>query len=238
MNSYDIAEWGQPLQQRLRATPQPGPDEVLIKLSHCGVCHSDVHIREGWFDMGGGNKLKLSDRGTQLPLTPGHEPIGVVQAVGSAVQRHRGRPHLPGQPVDRLRPVPLLQGRPRQPVQHHARDGPGPAGRLRHAPAGAARALPGRRRRPRPRHLRGAGLLGRHRLLGDPEVRRARPGRLGRRARLRRRRPDGLVGAGGDGPPARHRLRHRRRQAAGRRTSRGRGRRRQPEEHARARPSC
>ena len=65
MQSYDVAEWGQPLQQRLRATPQPGPDEVLVRLSHCGVCHSDVHIREGWFDLGGGNKLKLADRGTQ-----------------------------------------------------------------------------------------------------------------------------------------------------------------------------
>ena len=57
MQSYDVAEWGKPLQMRLRETPQPGPDEVLMKLSHCGVCHSDVHIREGYFDMGGGNKL-------------------------------------------------------------------------------------------------------------------------------------------------------------------------------------
>lgn len=86
MQSYDVTDWGQPLQMRLRQTPQPGPDEVLVKLSHCGVCHSDVHIREGWFDLGGGNKLNLADRGTQLPLTLGHEPIGTVQAVGSAVR--------------------------------------------------------------------------------------------------------------------------------------------------------
>jgi D-arabinose 1-dehydrogenase-like Zn-dependent alcohol dehydrogenase len=85
MHSYDIAEWGKPLQQRLRETPQPGPEEVLMKLRFCGVCHSDVHIREGYFDMGGGNKLMLGERGTKLPLTPGHEPIGTVQAVGSAV---------------------------------------------------------------------------------------------------------------------------------------------------------
>jgi D-arabinose 1-dehydrogenase-like Zn-dependent alcohol dehydrogenase len=85
MQSYDITEWGLPLQQRLRETPRPGPDEVLVKLKYCGVCHSDVHIREGWFDLGGGNKLKLAERGTQLPLTLGHEPIGVVQAVGGNV---------------------------------------------------------------------------------------------------------------------------------------------------------
>jgi len=85
MQSYDIAEWGKPLQLQLRETPQPGPEEVLIKLKYCGVCHSDVHIREGYFDMGGGNKLMLGERGTKLPLTLGHEPIGTVQAVGSAV---------------------------------------------------------------------------------------------------------------------------------------------------------
>jgi D-arabinose 1-dehydrogenase-like Zn-dependent alcohol dehydrogenase len=85
MQSYDIAEWGKPLQMRLRETPQPGPEEVLIKLQYCGVCHSDVHIREGAFDLGGGVKMKLADRGTALPLTLGHEPIGVVQAMGSAV---------------------------------------------------------------------------------------------------------------------------------------------------------
>ena len=46
MQSYDVAEWGKPLQMQLRETPKPGPDEVLVKLSYCGVCHSDVHIRE------------------------------------------------------------------------------------------------------------------------------------------------------------------------------------------------
>ena len=86
MQSYDVTEWGQPLQMRLRDTPQPGPDEVLVRLSHCGVCHSDVHVREGWFDLGGGQKLKLSDRGNPLPLTLGHEPIGIVQAVGASVR--------------------------------------------------------------------------------------------------------------------------------------------------------
>ena len=85
MQSCEVTEWGQPLQMRLRETPKPGPDEVLVGLSHCGVCHSDVHIREGWFDLGGGNELRLADRGTQLPMTLGHEPIGTVVAVGERV---------------------------------------------------------------------------------------------------------------------------------------------------------
>ncbi len=84
MKSYDITEWGKPLQQAVRETPQPGPQEVLMRLTYCGVCHSDVHIREGYFDMGGGVKNNLGDR-LKLPVVLGHEPIGVVAAVGSDV---------------------------------------------------------------------------------------------------------------------------------------------------------
>ena len=145
----------------------------------------------------------------------------------------RARPAGTGEPLDRLRPVPLLPGRPRQPVQPDALDGRGRAGRLRHAPAGAACALPGRCRWPGPGHHRGAGLFRRHRLFGGAEVRHAGRGRLGGRGRLRRRGPDGAVGAGRDGPPARHRVRHRRFQAAGRRRRRRRGHG-EPAGHARA----
>ena len=56
MKSYDITEWGKPLQYAVRETPKPGPHEVLMRLTYCGVCHSDVHVREGFFDMGGGVK--------------------------------------------------------------------------------------------------------------------------------------------------------------------------------------
>ncbi len=85
MKSYAVTEWGKPLQQVVRETPAPGPNEVLIRLSYCGVCHSDVHIREGYFDMGGGVKNQLADRGVTLPVTLGHEPVGVVAAIGDAV---------------------------------------------------------------------------------------------------------------------------------------------------------
>jgi D-arabinose 1-dehydrogenase-like Zn-dependent alcohol dehydrogenase len=55
---------------------------VLLKLKYCGVCHSDVHIREGYFDLGGGKRLPMSERGMNLPLTLGHEPYGTVVAAG------------------------------------------------------------------------------------------------------------------------------------------------------------
>ncbi len=82
MNSYDVVDWGQPLQQAIRATPVPQGTEVLVRVSYCGVCHSDVHIRDGYFDLGGGKKFRMSDRGMKPPVTMGHEPFGTVIAAG------------------------------------------------------------------------------------------------------------------------------------------------------------
>jgi D-arabinose 1-dehydrogenase-like Zn-dependent alcohol dehydrogenase len=82
MLSYDVVAWGQPLERRERPTPQPAGSEVLLRLEYCGVCHSDVHIRDGYFDLGGGRRLKMTDRGMQLPVTLGHEPFGRVVAAG------------------------------------------------------------------------------------------------------------------------------------------------------------
>ena len=56
--------------------------EVLVKLKYCGVCHSDVHIRDGYFDLGGGRRLHMSERGMVPPVTLGHEPYGTVIAAG------------------------------------------------------------------------------------------------------------------------------------------------------------
>ena len=82
MISYDVTEWGKPLQRAVRETPQPQGTEVLVHVKYCGVCHSDVHIRDGYFDLGGGKKFHMSQRGMQLPVTLGHEPYGTVLAAG------------------------------------------------------------------------------------------------------------------------------------------------------------
>jgi D-arabinose 1-dehydrogenase-like Zn-dependent alcohol dehydrogenase len=55
---------------------------VLLKLKYCGVCHSDVHIRDGYFEMGGGKRFHMSERGMHPPITLGHEPYGTVIAAG------------------------------------------------------------------------------------------------------------------------------------------------------------
>lgn len=82
MKSYDVCECGAPLRLMERPTPKPTGTEVLLKVTAAGVCHSDLHIWEGEYDLGGGKQLKLSDRGVKLPLTMGHENVGDVLAVG------------------------------------------------------------------------------------------------------------------------------------------------------------
>ena len=69
MKSYDVCECGAPLRLMERPTPKPTGTEVLLKVIAAGVCHSDLHIWEGHYDLGGGKLLKLADRGVKLPLT-------------------------------------------------------------------------------------------------------------------------------------------------------------------------
>lgn len=82
MDSWDIVDWGQPLQHRVREAPVPTGTQVLVRVTHCGVCHTDVHVQEGHFDLGGGQRMSFAERGFPLPLTPGHEIVGNVVAVG------------------------------------------------------------------------------------------------------------------------------------------------------------
>jgi propanol-preferring alcohol dehydrogenase len=82
MRMFQVCVCGQPLQLNEQPTPEPKGSEVLLKVLAAGVCHSDLHIADGYFDMGGGKKLNLEDRGMKLPLTLGHENVGEVVAVG------------------------------------------------------------------------------------------------------------------------------------------------------------
>ncbi len=84
MLSYEVIAWGHALEQRQRPTPLPKGTEVVVRLKYCGVCHSDVHIRDGYFDLGGGKRLAMSARGMEPPVTLGHEPYGTVIAAGPA----------------------------------------------------------------------------------------------------------------------------------------------------------
>src|SRR5438874_9143091 len=82
MISYQIVEHGRPLQKVLAETPKPQGSEVLMRVTRAGVCHSDLHIWEGYFDLGGGKRFYVKERGCVPPFTMGHEPFGVVEALG------------------------------------------------------------------------------------------------------------------------------------------------------------
>jgi len=81
MRRQSLIEYAKPLQATEAPTPVPQGTEVLLRVSHCGVCHSDIHLQDGYFDLGGGQKLDV--RGNRpLPFTFGHEIAGIVEAIG------------------------------------------------------------------------------------------------------------------------------------------------------------
>lgn len=82
--SYQLVGFNQPLECREIAEPRPTGREVVLRVLGSGVCHSDVHICEGFHDLGGGKKISLDGK-LPLPLTPGHEIAGEVVSVGDQV---------------------------------------------------------------------------------------------------------------------------------------------------------
>ncbi|MGZ8266230.1 MAG: zinc-dependent alcohol dehydrogenase family protein [Burkholderiales bacterium] len=73
MNAMLLRRRGQPLERANLAVPEPGPDEILVRVSACGVCRTDLHVVDGDLKRG------------KLPVVPGHEVVGRVAACGSAV---------------------------------------------------------------------------------------------------------------------------------------------------------
>ena len=68
---------GRPLALEERPIPEPGPEEILVRVAACGVCRTDLHVVDG----------ELAE--PRLPLVPGHEVVGRVAALGAGVERFR-----------------------------------------------------------------------------------------------------------------------------------------------------
>ena len=79
--------WGGALQEQEDALAPATGHEVTLRITHCGMCHSDIHIREGGFDMGGGKRTSFERAGVKLPVTMGHEIVG--EEIGRASCRER-----------------------------------------------------------------------------------------------------------------------------------------------------
>src|SRR5437588_12643787 len=74
MRAMQVSKSGGPLERVERPIPEPSAGTVRIKVQACGVCHSDSLVKEGHWP------------GIQYPRVPGHEVIGVVDAVGEGVK--------------------------------------------------------------------------------------------------------------------------------------------------------
>ena len=81
MRRQSLVKFDAPLCETVIDAPKPEGREVLVRIERCGLCHSDLHIQDGYADLGGGKKLDTT-RGMTLPFTLGHEIAGVVEEVG------------------------------------------------------------------------------------------------------------------------------------------------------------
>jgi len=80
-----LTAFGASLCETVGACPDPQGTEVLVRIHRCGVCHSDLHIQDGYFVLGEDKRLDIRS-GRPLPFTLGHEIAGVVERVGGAVR--------------------------------------------------------------------------------------------------------------------------------------------------------
>ena len=86
MRRQSLVKFDAPLCETIVETPKPAAREVLVRIERCGLCHSDLHIQDGYADLGGGKKLDTT-RGMTLPFTLGHEIAGVVEEVGPEISK-------------------------------------------------------------------------------------------------------------------------------------------------------
>jgi alcohol dehydrogenase, propanol-preferring len=77
-----LLAYGEPLCETIVDCPALRGSEVLVRIERCGVCHSDLHLQDGYFSLGGDKKLDVS-AGRALPFTLGHEIAGVIEAAGN-----------------------------------------------------------------------------------------------------------------------------------------------------------
>ena len=71
MRAMVLDQPGRPLRAAELPDPEPGPGELLLRVAACGVCRTDVHVRDG------------EVRGSRLPLVPGHQIVAVVERAGA-----------------------------------------------------------------------------------------------------------------------------------------------------------
>ncbi len=82
MKAWAVIKNGAPLEHIDIPDREPTGTEVVLAVTHCGVCHSELHFWKGSYNMGGGKTMNLAERGVVLPRAPGHEVAGRVIKIG------------------------------------------------------------------------------------------------------------------------------------------------------------
>jgi alcohol dehydrogenase/propanol-preferring alcohol dehydrogenase len=82
MKSWAVVRPRAPLECIEVPDPVPTGTEVVVQVTECGVCHSDLYFWEGEYNLGGGKVMKLAERGVTLPRAMGHEIVGRVAKLG------------------------------------------------------------------------------------------------------------------------------------------------------------
>jgi len=82
VKAWAVVAHGAPLECVELPDPESAGTDVVLEVTHCGVCHSDLHLWHGGYDLGGGKTLSVKDRGLVLPAAPGHEIVGRVVRLG------------------------------------------------------------------------------------------------------------------------------------------------------------
>jgi propanol-preferring alcohol dehydrogenase len=82
MRAYAVSMFCEPVEEIEQADVAPQGTQVVLEVTRCGVCHSDLHLQDGYYDLGGGRRLTLADRGIKPPFVMGHEVLGRLVAKG------------------------------------------------------------------------------------------------------------------------------------------------------------
>jgi propanol-preferring alcohol dehydrogenase len=82
MRGLQLTEFGGALEPFERPTPVPQGAEILLRVLATGICHTDLHLSDGFYDLGGGKRLSVAARGLKPPIILGHEVVGEVLATG------------------------------------------------------------------------------------------------------------------------------------------------------------
>jgi D-arabinose 1-dehydrogenase-like Zn-dependent alcohol dehydrogenase len=82
MHRQSLVAYRQPLCETVVDCPSPQGTQVLVRVERCGVCHSDLHLQDGYFELGGERRLDIT-KDRPLPFTLGHEIAGVIESAGA-----------------------------------------------------------------------------------------------------------------------------------------------------------